>query len=60
MRADRTGEEQPLWLKSREPLALHATMCYSLMDGGVDSGLKLVLKLFRAGMSGHPQRSFIQ
>ena len=49
MRGDRTGQEQPLWLKYKEPLALHITLCYVLMDGGTDSGLKLVLKLLRPG-----------
>lgn len=47
MRGDRTGEEQPLWLKPREPLALHVTICYALMDKGQDSGLKLVIKMYR-------------
>ena len=49
MRSDKTGEEQPLWLKSRQKLALHMTACYALMDGGVNSNLKLVLKMFRPG-----------
>ena len=53
LRGDRTGEEQPLWLKP-EGICLHMTMVYTLMDGGVDSGLKLVLKVYRPGELASP------
>ncbi|KAK9805905.1 hypothetical protein WJX73_003574 [Symbiochloris irregularis] len=47
LRGDRTGEEQPYWLKTVDPVALYVTLCYGLYQGGVDSGWKLVLKIFR-------------
>ena len=48
MRGDRTGEEQPLWLKP-DDICLHMTMVYALLDNSVDSGLKMVLKVYRPG-----------
>lgn len=60
MRGDRTGEEQPLWLKPREPLALHVTICYALMDKGQGSGLKLVIKMYRAGQQPGSQSCLTQ
>lgn len=49
LRGDRTGDEQPYWLKTTDPVALYVTLCYGLYQGGVDSGWKLTLKVFRPG-----------
>lgn len=48
IRGDRTGSEQPHWLKP-DDVCLHMTMSYALMDNNIDSGLKMVLKIYRPG-----------
>ena len=53
VRGDRTGQEQPLWLKP-DSVCLHMTMCYALMENNVDIGLKMVLKVYRPGVDAAP------